>query len=395
MKLLIKHGSTSNVIRVFIQDSASTTGAGKTGLTIGATSPVITAIASNQATGTVYTGTSNTLTVTTAKGTWQDPGAGKVRFTELSSADFPGIYELHLDNALFSVASAKSLIISIQATGAAPVLVEIQLDSYDVIADAVWDEPYSGHTTAGTFGKLMDILRKANYVTESQAGSGTKTNTKFDTDLSGYADDFFNGQTLLFTEGTLAGQSSVIEDFDGTTGDITLDSPMTAAPATGNVFVILPMHVHPSVEIGQAVLDKRLGESGRIPYVSASLSTSTSTITGFNGYKFDDKVTVQTTGGGFTAGTTYYVLSNPTPTTFQLATSSGGTAITPSSITTVIFMPIEERTVRSAVQYLRNRVNLASSTLTVYSENDTVASWTSSVSTSGTTTPITESNPVD
>jgi hypothetical protein len=287
------------------------------------------------------------------------------------------------------------LIISIQATGAAPVLVEIQLDSYDVIADAVWDEPYSGHTTAGTFGKLMDILRKANYVTESQAGSGTKTNTKFDTDLSGYADDFFNGQTLLFTEGTLAGQSSVIEDFDGTTGDITLDSPMTAAPATGNVFVILPMHVHPSVEIGQAVLDKRLGESGRIPYVSASLSTSTSTITGFNGYKFDDKVTVQTTGGGFTAGTTYYVLSNPTPTTFQLATSSGGTAITPSSITTVIFMPIEERTVRSAVQYLRNRVNLASSTLTVYSENDTVASWTSSVSTSGTTTPITESNPVD
>ncbi|MFN9288489.1 MAG: hypothetical protein ACK6EB_10475, partial [Planctomyces sp.] len=34
------------------------------------------------------------------------------------------------------------------------------------IADAVWDEAYSGHTTAGTFGKLMDILRKANTVIE-------------------------------------------------------------------------------------------------------------------------------------------------------------------------------------------------------------------------------------
>ncbi len=30
------------------------------------------------------------------------------------------------------------------------------------IADAVWDEAYSGHTTAGTFGKLMDTLRKSN-----------------------------------------------------------------------------------------------------------------------------------------------------------------------------------------------------------------------------------------
>ncbi len=34
------------------------------------------------------------------------------------------------------------------------------------IADAVWDEAYSGHTTAGTFGKLMDTLRKSNTVIE-------------------------------------------------------------------------------------------------------------------------------------------------------------------------------------------------------------------------------------
>ncbi len=34
------------------------------------------------------------------------------------------------------------------------------------IADAVWDESYSTHTTAGTFGKLMDTLRKSNTVIE-------------------------------------------------------------------------------------------------------------------------------------------------------------------------------------------------------------------------------------
>ncbi len=49
-----------------------------------------------------------------------------------------------------------------------------------VVADAVWDEAYSQHTTAGTFGKLMDTLRKSNTVLEGTIlASPTPTTTVF------------------------------------------------------------------------------------------------------------------------------------------------------------------------------------------------------------------------
>ena len=113
------------------------------------------------------------------------------------------------------------------------------------IADAVWDEAYNQHTTAGTFGKLMDILRKANYVTEGAvAAGGTPTTTVFRTDLT-EATGTFDNQTLLFVSGTLTGQSAPIEGYSVTNGQITLGDALTAAPTAGDGFVILPDHVHP------------------------------------------------------------------------------------------------------------------------------------------------------
>jgi hypothetical protein len=123
------------------------------------------------------------------------------------------------------------------------------------IADAVWNEAYNQHTTAGTFGKLMDILRKANYVTEGAvAAGGTPTTTVFRTDLT-EATGTFNSQTLLFVSGALTGQSAPIETYSVTNGTITLGEPLTAAPTAGDSFVILPDHVHSLGEIADAVLD--------------------------------------------------------------------------------------------------------------------------------------------
>jgi hypothetical protein len=122
-------------------------------------------------------------------------------------------------------------------------------------ADAVWNEAYNQHTTAGTFGKLMDTLRKANYVTEgSVAAGGTPTTTVFRTDLT-EATGTFNSQTLLFVSGALTGQSAPIETYSVTNGTITLGEPLTAAPTAGDAFVILPDHVHALGEIADAVLD--------------------------------------------------------------------------------------------------------------------------------------------
>lgn len=379
-KILVKKDrATDRREFIFALDSASTTGAGINNVSM---------------TGYYVRNT----TGTTPSASVFTPGA-----TQPSTTNMPGVYWITIPAAAFaSTNGADTCVVHLSGSGMAPIVLEYQLVAFDpdqTIASAVWDATASSYTTGGTFGKLIDIMKKSIVSIDGKVTNGvTRTEARFATNLSSatYGNDFFIGQTVVFTDNNLIGQSSVISDYISTDGVIILDSPLSGVPDFDSGFVILPTHVHPSEEVGQAVLDKRIGEAGRMPYVSASLSTSTNVITGFNAYKEGDRVTPAATTGNFTAGATYYVKAGPTPMSFQLASGgSGNAAITPTVAGTVTFMPIEERTTRAAIQYLRNRVNLASSTLTVYSEDDTVASWTSSVSTSGTTTPITESNPVD
>jgi hypothetical protein len=136
----------------------------------------------------------------------------------------------------------------------------------------VWDEAYNQHTTAGTFGKLMDILRKANYVTEgSVAAGGTPTTTVFRTDLT-EPNGTFDNQTLLFVSGDLQGESAPIEGYSVTNGQITLGDALTAAPTAGDAFVILPDHVHPLGEIADAVLTRTMTEAYRAAGVAPTLA---------------------------------------------------------------------------------------------------------------------------
>lgn len=116
------------------------------------------------------------------------------------------------------------------------------------IADAVWDEAYADHKSAGTFGKLMDTLRKSNLAMDGEI-TANPTTTSFDTDLvdpTGTHDH----QVLLFVSGTLAGQSQPIETFtNGVNNTVVLQEPLTSTPSIGDEFVILPQHVHPVSEI--------------------------------------------------------------------------------------------------------------------------------------------------
>lgn len=267
-------------------------------------------------------------------------------------------------------------------------------------ADAVWDEPYESHIASGSFGKLMDLLRKSNLVTDGSASAaGTKMTMPITGDASGKANDFWRGQTLLFVGGglgTLTGQSTVIAASTSTT--ITFDSPVSADVPSGAEFVILPIHVHPVDEIGQAVLDKRIGESGMMNYVSAVSTASNATFTGVNYFKAGDSVSFLTAPPtGFALGTKYTVKSaSLTPTTFQLTTGAeGSAAITPTSSTTSTLIPRDERTVRSAMQYLRNKIDVSTGTLKVYAEDDVAESWSASTTTNSSAQPIVTFDPVD
>lgn len=133
MKEIIKRGATSNILRVFLQDSTSTTGAGKTALTNTSTGLIISTIADNEATATTYTAAATNVETVTTLGTFAAPTASKCRFREVDATNFPGVYEIHIADARYAVASSTQLLVSIQCTGVAPVMAEVQLIAVDLM----------------------------------------------------------------------------------------------------------------------------------------------------------------------------------------------------------------------------------------------------------------------
>ncbi len=167
MKQTFKRGRTSNIIRVFLQDSAQTDGRGKTGLLFSSTGLIISTIADVEAAATNYTAAGSTTETITTLGTYSAPTATKCRFKEVDSTNQPGVYEVHFADARFNITSSRSLGIMITATGIAACPAEIQLDDKDWSdvstvgenADAIWDEARSGHVTAGTFGEGVTTVQ--------------------------------------------------------------------------------------------------------------------------------------------------------------------------------------------------------------------------------------------
>jgi hypothetical protein len=126
------------------------------------------------------------------------------------------------------------------------------------IADAVWDEAYSGHTIAGTFGKLMDILRKSNNVIEGTIlSSPTPTTTVFKISGANYPTGALEHSVLWMSTGTSAEQNSpiltTVNNGDGTL-TITLEEALTTAPVAGDTVLIDPTsHVHAITDIASGI----------------------------------------------------------------------------------------------------------------------------------------------
>ena len=120
-KLKIKEGTIYKLVRVFIQDSSSTTGAGLTGLVYNSSGLTAHYLPEGDATATAIT--LATMTV----GTWATGG-----FKEVDSTNMPGVYEIGLPDAVIDATSEGSTLVMLKgATNMAPVLLEIELDKID------------------------------------------------------------------------------------------------------------------------------------------------------------------------------------------------------------------------------------------------------------------------
>jgi len=158
-----------------------------------------------------------------------------------------------------------SFVLVASKSGCIPATVTVVTSAAGIasIADAVWDEAYSGHTTAGTFGKLMDTLRKSNTVLEGTIlASPTPTTTVFRLSGIDYPTGALEHAVLWMASGTSENQNSpiltTVNNGDGTV-TVTLEEALVTAPVAGDTVLIDPTsHVHAIVDI-QGVMPDRLG----------------------------------------------------------------------------------------------------------------------------------------
>jgi hypothetical protein len=152
MKTATLAGATSQIRHVFIGDSASTSGAGKTALAFGDITAYYV-----RAGGAL---TALTLIDLTTLGTWDtDTTDDKLAFKKLDDTNAPGVYEIHLPNNILS-AGAATVVIQLRATGAVPCNLEIQLanvpaDQRAILATALTET--SGGRLSAAASKFGDV----------------------------------------------------------------------------------------------------------------------------------------------------------------------------------------------------------------------------------------------
>jgi hypothetical protein len=134
--ITIAPASTSQSIEIYL---------GATGLTF-STSGLAAYYVRNQSAPVAIT-----LVTQTATGAWASGG-----FAEISSSLVPGVYRLDVPNAAFAAGASDVTIVVRGASGTNGAVLTVTLSSGGLTAAqtaaAVWDEPYTAHTTASTFG---------------------------------------------------------------------------------------------------------------------------------------------------------------------------------------------------------------------------------------------------
>jgi hypothetical protein len=134
--ITIAPGSTSQSIELYL---------GATGLVFN-TSGLAAYYVRNQAAPVAIT-----LVTQTPTGAWTSGG-----FAEISSSLVPGVYRLDVPNAAFAANASDVTIVVRGASGTNGAVLTVTLSSGGLTAAqtaaAVWDEPYTSHTTASTFG---------------------------------------------------------------------------------------------------------------------------------------------------------------------------------------------------------------------------------------------------
>jgi hypothetical protein len=117
------------------------------------------------------------------------------------------------------------------------------------VENAVWDASLSSHNVGGTTGKSLKQIKEGTITIESSINDTAATTTSFVTSLTETTSSYYSNKIMVFTSGNLSGQARIITNYNGTTKTITLEEPLTSAPADGDQFLILATHENSIEEI--------------------------------------------------------------------------------------------------------------------------------------------------
>jgi hypothetical protein len=417
-KEILKRGATSNILRVFLQDSTSTTGAGKTALTSASSGLIISTIADLEATATTYTSAATNVETITTLGTFAAPTASKCRFREVDATNFPGVYEIHIADARFAVASTTKLLISIQCTGVAPVFVEYQLVAVDLMDTVRFGLTALPNTAVTTNGSL---ITSGTGTAQLSVASGAVTvgtiNASVITATSIAAD--------AFTAAKFADSALVIGNLAGTGVKAFLGAGSITAGvvATGAIDAdAIASDAITNAKIADSAITIRLstdGTASKARIIAGSIATdvwsalvTAHTVAESFGARII-RTLLGTTVNQVTINANNHIAANVhqmQANVIDAASIATGAidadALNTDAVTEIAdgilardigsgtnAVVLNERTVRSALRALRNKSSIATSTLTVTTENDATTAWTAAVSSSATADPVTGIDP--
>lgn len=222
MKKIIKAGSTDQTIDLWIGNSASTVGAGLTGL-----SNASAGLICFYRKGALGNATQLTLANQTAFGAHTDGG-----FAEISAANMSGLYRLDLSDTIVATTGSASLTLQ-GATNMAPVAIELQLVTNDFEAGVVASVTGGvGGNVTGTVGGVIGNMTGniTGNITGNLSGSVGLVLGDVGGNVAGSV-----GEVLGDVGGNLAGSVGLVLALD----DDTITDLSIAANATAEINTVL------------------------------------------------------------------------------------------------------------------------------------------------------------
>ncbi len=231
-KRSIRNGTTSNILRVFLPDNTSTSGAGKTGLTFSSSGLIISTIADTESSATTYTQAASNIETITTNGTFAAPTSSKCRFKEVDATNHPGLYEVQIADARFAVSNAKTLFVTISGAGVAPTTCEIQQDDLPSNIRSINSDTTAPVNLALAYNGTgyIDGTAQAGAAGSITLAAGSSSTT-----------DFYAGYLILPVGGTGGGQSPrLCVGYNGTTKVASVRPNWAVTPDNTTTYVFSP-----------------------------------------------------------------------------------------------------------------------------------------------------------